>query len=121
MNDELRHFVHGTFKPFADYLGCAVCRQDVGIVVFNDGGFVVPVGAAIDERGLDTRDADSKRCFTLESKGGVFEGVDIYEESQAAGFGIVYGYFEVDCCPLFVACLALADVSVDATFITWVL
>jgi len=122
MNDELRRLFHGTLEPFADYLGCAVCRQGIGVVVFGDGGLVVPGTAAVDELGFDARDADSHRCFALEGKWSVLEGVDIDEKAQATDFDIVnLGDVEVDCCPLFGVCLVLADGLVAGTLMMWVL
>ncbi len=53
MDDKLRHISFGALKPFADYLGCAVLRKYICIVVFSDGGLVVPCSAAVDELGLD--------------------------------------------------------------------
>ena len=122
MNDELRGLLHGTLEPFADYLGCAVRRQSVGVVVFGDGRLVVPGTAAVDELGFYARDADSHGCFTLEGKRGVFEGVDVDEESQAADLDLVnLGDVKVDCCPLFGVCLVLTDGLVAGKLMMWVL
>lgn len=122
MNDELCGLLHGTLEPFADYLGCAVRRQSVGIVVFSDGGLIVPGTTAVDQLGFDARDADSHWSVALEGKWGVFEGVDIDEESQAADLDIVnLGDVEVDCCPLFGVCLVLTDGLVAGRLMMWVL
>ena len=122
MNDELRGLLHGTLEPFADYLGCAIRRQDVGVVVFGDGRLVVPGTAAVDELGFDARDADSHRCFALKAKWGVLEWVDIDEKAQAADLDLVnLGDVEVDCCPLFVVCLVLTDGLVAGRLMMWVL
>jgi hypothetical protein len=83
--------------------------------VFDDGGLVVPGSTTVDELGLNARDVDGERRFALKGKRGVFEGVGVDQESQAADVGVVFGDVEVDGCPLFITCIALADVLVLTT------
>ena len=90
--------------------------------MFGDGGLVVPGTTAVDELGFDTRNADGHRCFALKAKWGVFEWVDIDEKAQAADLDVVnLGDVEVDCCPLFIFCLVLADGLVAGKLMMWVL
>lgn len=53
MNNELGYISLRTLEPLADNFSRAILRQHVCVVVFGNGGFVVPGGAAIDKLGLD--------------------------------------------------------------------